>query len=368
MKVSRLISAMVAVAGAVLGGASIQAKELSYSIFLPPGHVNVTDGVQPIIDYAHKAAGLDWKLYTSGQLFDLRGTLAGIRDGAVDSGFIVPSYHAAMLPNTLAVVDTMLLGDDNISVTGATNETLLLECPECVAEFAKQNVVYLGGHAPQPYVLHCRDDVKTLADLKEKKIRSFGGVGRVIQALGGVPVQVPPTESSQAMVRGQLDCTLATINGLDQYSLYDVVKSVVTASLAIPRGNGLMVINRDTWHGLTGKERQAILRGTAKGIAQLLLVAYPKATAESEKKAAARGIHIRAPSADIRAVIAAQRKKEPAITAALWKKRGAKHPEEMIEKFRTNLAKWEKIAADINGDAGKFEQALWDRVYSKIAY
>lgn len=63
------------------------------------------------------------------------------------------------------------LASDVKQATGATNETLLLNCPKCVEDYAKMNAVHFGGNAPAPYWLQCAKPVEGFADLKDKRIR-----------------------------------------------------------------------------------------------------------------------------------------------------------------------------------------------------
>lgn len=64
-------------------------------------------------------------------------------------------------------------------------------------------------------VFFCKGDMKGLADLKGKKIRSFTpGMGKLIEHLGGTPVSLAFSEVYQSLQRGVIDCGItATLSG-----------------------------------------------------------------------------------------------------------------------------------------------------------
>ena len=73
-------------------------------------------------------------------------------------------------------------------------------------DFKDVKVLWLTGQCP--YSLHMikGKDVKTLADIKGKKLRASGAIHtRIIKALGGIPVGMPAPEIPIAMQKGTID-------------------------------------------------------------------------------------------------------------------------------------------------------------------
>jgi hypothetical protein len=84
------------------------------------------------------------------------------------------------------------------------------------------------------------------------------------------------------------------------------------------------------------------------------------------KEAPGKGITITKGGDDVLKPLAEHKEKEPAVIAEVAKKEGVADPESIIKAHLENVAKWEKIAAEIGEDPEKFAQALWDEVYSKL--
>jgi len=72
--------------------------------------------------------------------------------------------------------------------TLAALETMYLHCPSCLEEAKSYNAVMLGGWVSSSYVLACREPIKTLAELKGKRVRATGGNADMLKQAGMVPV------------------------------------------------------------------------------------------------------------------------------------------------------------------------------------
>src|SRR3546814_3719574 len=80
----------------------------------------------------------------------------------------------------------------------------------------------------------------SLDELKGKKIRGPGAIGRMATAVGAVPVNVTITESYEGMQRGQIDCTFGAAGWLDTYSFGDVAKYVTMISIGDAFGRAIL--------------------------------------------------------------------------------------------------------------------------------
>src|SRR5436189_5954956 len=86
--------------------------------------------------------------------------------------------------------------------------TLYAETPALQEEMRQQNLHPLFWHVLDPYYMICRTPVRTIADLKGKKVRSYGeDVPRLLQAVGAVPVNLLPAELYESLQKGTIDCT-----------------------------------------------------------------------------------------------------------------------------------------------------------------
>lgn len=76
-------------------------------------------------------------------------------------------------------------------------------------------------HLPN-YRLLCREPYKTMAELKGKKLRSYGAYVPVMwQSIGANPVNVVATEIYDGLAKGVIDCAYLPIPFLSSYKLYE---------------------------------------------------------------------------------------------------------------------------------------------------
>src|SRR5690606_2931891 len=119
-----------------------------------------TLGVQLYADSLGKLSkgDLTMKVLAGGQVVSLPNTLANLRDGTVDAGFVVPTFTRKELKHVNVIYDTEVFGTDPAAITGAANETVLLNCPDCLADFRNNRAVYLGSFGNNDKGLICRKD------------------------------------------------------------------------------------------------------------------------------------------------------------------------------------------------------------------
>lgn len=366
-----LLRATTALALAGLAAAPVLADEYNYATFVPPQAANNTIGLQPAFDAISEATGgeVQFRMFAGGQLLGGQDMLAGVRDGIADLGFVIPVYAPSDLPNSVVISDMMPYGADPIAVAGASLQTILMDCPQCLEEFADNNLVFLGGHVPTPYRLLCRADVSSLADIAGLRMRGgSGAMSRIAQALGGTPVNMGAGDMYEALERGQLDCVVGPIAWLRQYSLGEVIGSVVGEPLGVLGGLGLVTWNRDAWDGLSEEQQQAVLREMPGVIARATIDGY--IADDSDVRAEYEGrVAFNDSVPEIRAAldrINAEGLPE-IITAA--QARGATDAATIAEAYQRNLAHWQQIAEErIHGDTEAMAQALWDEIFSKVDF
>jgi len=74
---------------------------------------------------------------------------------------------------------------------------------------------------------HTKFPVYKVEDLKNKKIRTVGLIAKVVKALGGVAVNISPSEQYMALQRGTVDGTANVIYGTRTYKLMEVTKYII---------------------------------------------------------------------------------------------------------------------------------------------
>jgi TRAP-type transport system periplasmic protein len=350
------------------GGAQSQTRELVYGSWVSPKH-----GVMRYaLPYLFKGVAKDtnnavtWKLVAGGQLVNGRGTLAGLRDGLIDGGLGIPSYTPKNLPATNSIFSTLVFGEDQIAATGATTETVLLDCPQCQKEFKKNKVVFLGGYSASPFMLMCRDRVTTLAELKGKKVRSSGGGVLLMKMAGAVPVAMSPAAATTALQRGALDCVLGAPAWLRSYGYQDIVRSIVQYPLGMVGPVLTVYFSRKTWDKMTTAQKKANLKYTPRVMAESTITAYMAEDDKILNNAKAKGVTLYKAGKEFDDLVARRTKMQRDQNIARATKLGVKNAAAIADAFERNLAKWRRLSGDIGRDPAKFAAVLQREIFDKV--
>ncbi len=370
-----LKTAIVALAAAVFittapPPAHAQSKPLVYSNYLPPTHATNRYAFEPLFNVVEKETkgSLKIELHPGGVLVGGKGTASAIRDGLVDGGFIVSLYHQNEIPLNTLLSDLALLAEDPLVTMGAVNETVLLDCQECLQEYQKYKTVYMGAYSTTPYVMMCKKPVSSLADLKGLKMRAAGTVyGRLAAELGGVPVNIPNAESYEALERGQLDCVIGALSWMQTLSLWDVAKNAIDLPMGAYFGGAFLAFNERSWKGIKESDRKVFAHHVPAALAALA-VGYVKDDEDVKSQSRLKGVEIRPAGESLKKMLEEYRKSEIQSAVEAAKKRGVKNPEPLARAFVEKLKKWEAIVAETGTDQAKFEQALRREIYDKVSF
>lgn len=355
--------------GLSLVATAATAKDYVYGSWNGPKNVVLVEGVAPYLKAVEMETGgsMKWKLIAGSQLFGGRATLAGIGNRVADAGGpVIPAFTRKALRAANVVYDLVNASESPVAMAGAVAETYHLDCPACKADFAKNKTVFIANYAATAFNLLCRAPIQSAADVKGRKIRVVGALGRFIKSLGGVPVGGPPSKAVQGMQRGNLDCIAGPSSWVQSFGMWDIAKNILDAPLAIQPTPSAMVVNRSVWKGLSAKERAAMIKHAPRLIANTTIKGYMAEDRMVRRLAPGRGITFVKAGGDILGPLKAHKAKEPKIIASVARKEGVKNPEAIINAHLKNVAKWDKIHARIGNDVDKFAQALWDEVFSKL--
>lgn len=358
-----------AAAGLLIGGAALaQAKEIKLNSWLGPMHPINTGGYNPFIKAVEAETGgaLKFRLFLSGSLLDSRGTLPGVRDGVVDGGFLVLSFHPAEFPHATTFTDLAMVGTDALSAAAAVTETVLLHCPPCQADAKKQNTVFFGAYATTAYNIMSRTPVKSLEDLKGKKVRSFGGaIDRWLRELGAVAVNVDATMAYEGLSKNTLDAVMLPVADLGAYNLWDVAPNVTLLNVGSFKSNTTVGFNRDFWRGLTLEQRKVFLKH-----APIMVLGpgldYIKNDAAVIPQAKAKNVNLLPATDAMKRQLAAFFEKDKAAINEAAVKRGVKDPNAIINKYVELLAKYDKLFEGKQNDPQAVYEILRREVYAKL--
>jgi TRAP-type transport system periplasmic protein len=119
--------------------------------------------------------------------------------------------------------------------------------------------VLVGSLAVDPTILGTREPWQGLADIKGKRIRAFGLVNQVLQAIGAVPVALPAPDIYSSLERRVIDgYSGLPANLITPMALHEVSSYVIDYG-AGTYGNVAIVMNKRKFDSLNPKTRSLLL-------------------------------------------------------------------------------------------------------------
>jgi TRAP-type C4-dicarboxylate transport system substrate-binding protein len=351
-----------------LAAPDAEAQELIYGSWVPAGDF-LNSTALPVafkqIEVETKGA-IKWKLIPGGQIADGKATFSAVKDGLMQAGLGIPTYVPNLLPSNAMLYSTVIPGDDVVAATGAGSEVLLLQCPSCLEEYKKTNAIPLSPYSGAASVFMCTKPIKTVEDLKGKRIRGFGAAVELINLAGGTPVGATLTEAVTLLQRGGLDCIYGVPEWLKTYSFGDVAKYVVDYPLGVLSPVIAFMMSRDAFHKLTPEQKLAHLRAAARLTAVHSIGNFIVRNEESYKDALTKGVQKVAVGSDFDALMGRYKAQERERNVKVAKGFGVADPEAILDAYAKATEKWQKLSKDIGRDPDKFTDALWREVYSKL--
>lgn len=177
-----------------------------------------------------------------------------LSNGVFDVGMTVADYVVGDAP-ALQGVDVPL-----VATTPKQAHAMIKAARPMVDDIMKQqfNAKVLAIAPYPPQVVFCKGDIKSLADLKGKKVRGSGRMTTdFLQALGATGVNISFSEVPGALQRGVIDCAVTGAGSGYSAGWYEVSHSL----LPIPLGGWDPVItamNMNTWNSLSPKMQHLI--------------------------------------------------------------------------------------------------------------
>lgn len=369
----RIITSVLAGASLLALAPAVQADQLSFAGGWPPNS-KPTAVLEAYAEAIEENSGgeLTMRVFPLSLLSFAEGN-AGVRDGLADTAAILTPYFPAEFPNLNMISEFSQLVEleefsgetSSTAFAGALTEYVLLNCPDCLSETAKQNQVYLGAAMTTSYALQCVVPLNSPEDLKGKRIRTAGAYwSRWAETVGAVPVSMSVNETFEALNQGVLDCTASNTADFVNFSFIEVVKYLYTG---LPGGQFTVptMMNKDRWNGLSDSGKSAVMKASAKLASEMTWVYLEEARAGKEKSPEL-GIEY-GPASD--SLVAMNRDfiaNDVKNVATVYKDRfDLKNGDAAAEKLRELLGRWTELTADVDS-ADALTELYWNEIYSKI--
>jgi TRAP-type C4-dicarboxylate transport system substrate-binding protein len=311
---------------------------------------------------------IKWKLIAGGQIADGKTTFTAVKDGLMQAGLGIVTYVPNVIPSVYAIYSTAIFGEsDPVAASGAALETMYLHCPSCLEELQKQNSVNLAGWTTSAYVLTCREPLKTLADLKGKRVRATGGNAEMLKMAGMVPVGATLVEAVGLLQRGGLDCQHGIIDWVRTFGYGDVAKYIMDYPLGLTGPALGILMNRDTWKSFTPEQRKVHVKYGAWLSAKMAIGNFIISNEEALNTVVKdKGVQLVKVGNEFDSIPANYKKAQRDTNIATAKNFGVKDPAAIIDYYEQAVERWRPVSKGIGRDIDKFTDTLNREVFSKV--
>ena len=196
----------------LLGGAvaPVQAKTLKWITFKPEasGDAQSISTKWFVKEFEKRTGGKDKiQMFWGGTVAKSKEIPDALSGGAGDIGDIITPYFPDKFPLNNAIGYFIPQPHSTIEIA----ELLQLwhrQYPQFDKELAKYNLKVIGFRPLEKYGIICNKPIKSIADFKGKRIRTYGfAYPALVHALGGTPVSMTSSDGYTALQRGILDCS-----------------------------------------------------------------------------------------------------------------------------------------------------------------
>jgi TRAP-type transport system periplasmic protein len=247
----KMVSVIVFLSVILLGcfGSSAfgQAKPLTlnYSTHMPAQHGLTLMAIEWGKEIEKRTQGkVKFTVLAGGTMLAADKCYDGVVKGIADAGLAVPGFTRGRFP--LSEVLDLPLGYK--SATAATRLANIYYKRFKPKEFAETQVMYVHAHGPG--VLHSKKAINKLDDIKGLKIRCTGLSAKVAAAIGGAPVAMPVGDTYDALSRGVVDASFASMEAAEGWKWAEVTKFIVESSAIGYTTSFFVVMNKRIWSSL----------------------------------------------------------------------------------------------------------------------
>jgi TRAP-type transport system periplasmic protein len=219
--------------------------KLSYSIFLPPTHVQCIAAKEWAKEIQKRTGDrVQITIYPGGSLTKADQCYEGVVKGISDLGMSCFAYTRGRFP-LLEGLDLPLGYPNGMTATRIANAMVEKYTP---AELADVKLLYVHAHGPG--ILASKKPVHSLADLKGLKVRATGLSAKIVESLGGTPVAMSQPETYEALSKGVVEATLCPVETLKGWKQGEAIEYVVDSSAIGYTTAMFVVMDKDKWDKL----------------------------------------------------------------------------------------------------------------------
>ncbi|WP_240794062.1 C4-dicarboxylate TRAP transporter substrate-binding protein [Pseudorhodobacter turbinis] len=306
----------------------------------------------PYVEFAEKVAKetggeVKFTVFSAGSLLPPASSLQGVRDGVAQVTYHAGTYTPSELPIANLVGNMAFYNTDPLVMAFASTEFGLTN-PEQQAEWKANGVVFGGGYSTSEYFMQCNTPIRTLEDMKGKRLRMAGGAwSRFAEFVGAVPVSIPSSEMYTGLDAGSLDCAVAAADALDSFSLKDVVTDLNTLAIGNYYAGFEWGYNVPFWQSISAENRRVLFNQMAYYLGQHR-IEFDKDVEKAVTSAQNAGMTVTEADATLKNALAEFVVADEAVLIKTAKERGVKDPETILTSFKATIDKWDALLANVD--------------------
>lgn len=195
---------------------------------------NMKEVFQPAVDKMLKDGGdafkIVWRESYGGTLFKFQDTMEAVRDNLVDIGFVGTLWEGSAMPlQNLTYFTPFACGDHAIVANGF--DTLNKSVPALKDSWSKVKITPLSSMITDSYHLWTNFPIKSLADLKNRKINAPGTSANWLSGTGATPVDGALTTYYTDIQTGVSEGAISFYVGILPTRVYEVAKYITEVNI-----------------------------------------------------------------------------------------------------------------------------------------
>jgi TRAP-type C4-dicarboxylate transport system substrate-binding protein len=269
-----------------------QPVTLKVSHFLPPNSNYQKAVLEPWCDRLDKDSGgqLKCQIYPALQLGGTPAQLADqVKNGVADIVMTSPSYSSGRFPYTEALEQPFTLPPSGLAASKAMWEYTQAHGGKDYADF-RLLAMFSGSGI---IMSTASKPILSVEDFKGVKLRSPSrSAAKLLAALGGAPVSLPPAQITEAVSKGVVDGAMATWELVPAVKLQEVTKYHMQGpadQVAFTQNPLVMLMNKRKYESLPPTLRTVLDKASGAALVELAGTAWDKAIVDGRKIASDAG-------------------------------------------------------------------------------
>jgi TRAP-type C4-dicarboxylate transport system substrate-binding protein len=263
------------------------------------------------------------------------GTFDAVRDGLVDFSYVTASYTPAR--HILPLMAELPGAGATAEINSVAYSRIYWKHFHKVGEYRGVKLMAVWTHGPGQ--MFTKKPVKTLADFKNMKIRTGGGVSeQVITALGGSPFFKPAPESYELLNSGVADGVFFPFESIVSFKLDKVIGQATVFPGGLYSSSFGFFMNEDKWNKLSKQDQDIVEKMSGEAAARSNGQSWDRADKIGED--ALRAANANIVQADAKMIAEAKKRSGPIIEDWI-KKASVKVPnaKAILAEFHAELKK-----------------------------